>query len=622
MTVTTPRWPAALLVALCFAVAAPHTGKAQPNPENNPDRKTEEKIAEIERWLEDVTVDVTPFEKKKLTIAQLLEALEQQLPKGKKISFRFDADALGKDLPAISRAPVTFAGAPRHLSVSTVLAVAMSQSHRRERLDYRVGPTHVTITTPERALCIRSYDIRELLQRTDQLFAHLKKLNVHYRVADLRPPGPDDGPALLVRVLLTSTAIGGMAAVPLTADNIRVLNGTRLEIRTNAKGHRDIAHLLADLGGQTDELVLMDACLYEVDRAFFVKHVVPLLRGDESPRERSVAIPITGELFQKLQQQKVVLRGDSVKIWPGRQTTFLCWQRAFCYAGRPGAPDDEPWSSYQADLEGVTFLALPTVGRDRGWMRVQVTRKVTQLVGMAKAKVLNPSTGKDAEVESPNLRKDSATAEVLLQTGQALLLTTDFRPSGEVEKDRVWLALVRPQIWSAARQKVILGDGKYPESDPPKKKPAGKRPGPLPVPVPPTADTNAILQAVVEDVMTSPALKRDRAFYGTPAEKRFALTDGFDFAWPKGFQPAVDGYELYQERGEGPRPFQRRILGIRLDLFAFEKKGAGSIAHVSVLLENVGGVENGSVLGGCFVQYTARRQGKRWVVERGLIMAH
>ena len=85
---------------------------------------------------------------------------------------------------------------------------------------------------------------------------------------------------------------------------------------------------------------------------------------------------------------------------------------------------------------------------------------------------------------------------------------------------------------------------------------------------------------------------------------------------------SVAGYVRVDLPGECQFHGHNRLLGIRFDRFDWDGKKAVKEFSIGVVISNVGGNGNamGSVIGGCFVNYTAKRKGKRWVVQLDSIL--
>src|SRR5262249_36837052 len=134
----------AALLLLLSAIAAP--AQAPDGPDQKTDaKKAAEQVARIEQLLDE------PVETKALQepmeLADLLAAVEKQLPKDKKVSFRFDDKAFGKELAAVKKTQVKLPPFPRRMSVRALLRLALSKvvPEADDEIDYLVLPTHVLI---------------------------------------------------------------------------------------------------------------------------------------------------------------------------------------------------------------------------------------------------------------------------------------------------------------------------------------------------------------------------------------------------------------------------------------------------------------------------------------------
>src|SRR5262249_25492966 len=156
-------------------------------------------------------------------------------------------------------------------------------------------------------------------------------------------------------------------------------------------------------------------------------------------------------------------------------------------------------------------------------LRFQVTHFAKQLLGITKSKIVDDRTGKEVEVESPNLYKTSLRGKVQLPDGQPVLMLLHYRPPGKENEKRVWLLVARPIIWieAEAEERRKGGEEFTPKSvwtTEVEKVEKPKEPAPLPS----SDDVNQILQAVVNDLLTNPDLKATREFYGAGKAKTFA----------------------------------------------------------------------------------------------------
>src|SRR5262249_14363633 len=158
------------------------------------------------------------------------------------------------------------------------------------------------------------------------------------------------------------------------------------------------------------------------------------------------------------------------------------------------------------------------------------------------------STGKEVEIESPNLHKTTMTGTVQIPDGSPILMPVSYRPPGKGSEGKIWLLLARPFIWIDAEVQEIKQGGGHElsqksvwESEIAKdEKPAPKRR------LPSKDDVKQVLQAIITDVLTNPEFKSLRNSYGTEKDKTLALVDDDDLGWPQGFTPETHGYKLVE----------------------------------------------------------------------------
>jgi hypothetical protein len=588
--------------ALLFARMPGLVDAADPDRSGKPATKTEDRILEIQKLLES-PVEMKGFPEP-VPLEKFLATLEALLPEGKRVSFRIDEEAFGKQLPKVAGATVK---CPRvkNVSLVSVLRRALSQVSEIDEVDFAIRPGGVVITRPRLAAHRVVYDVRGFVRQVPQLLRDLAEESPElYR--DLKP---DDGPGMLVRFLSNGVALRPW-------ETIEILNGTRLAVFASPTRHEEIDDLLSVLRRRADVAVIMNARLYEVDRAFFAKHVAPLFARDKDSDERPQVIPIEGPLFKKIIQEKLLLESEDEKLRPRQKAPFLSRQEVFRFAAGPH-PTKAGEAVTGTGTAGVSFEVQPVLSYDLRYLRLHVSQEVAQLVGIDKVKTLDVASGKEVEVESPNLRKTTVTGTVQIPDGGAILMPVAYRPPGKDNADKVWLLVARPFIWIEEEVRFIRKEGgdvtprSVWDSEVPKDE---QKPTPA-KPLPFNDEVKEVLQAVITDVLTNPDLKDTREFYGTAKDNTVTLVDNEKLGWPKEFKPDAHGYKLVEVR---PDPFanRRRILGIRLD--RFELKPGKSGPHdesIQVCVFNAGGDANGGVIGSCTVYYGLKRVGKHWAVE-------
>ena len=135
-----------------------------------------------------------------------------------------------------------------------------------------------------------------------------------------------------------------------------------------------------------------------------------------------------------------------------------------------------------------------------------------------------------------------------------------------------------------------------------------------------TQQNQAILDAVVRDILVNPAHKSSRDFYGTPENSDLALVsnDNYGVPWPTAYRPDISGYKfsrIAEGRQSGSR--RRRLLGLRIDKFNLEQKTGDIFDYpIEVTILNAGGDPDGVIhIGGCTVYYMPRATNGTWTVE-------
>lgn len=367
-----------------------------------------------------------------LTLGTLLPLLEGQLAAGKKVALFLDEKALGDDVKRVASAKVRRLDGERPLGWVLERALAMSPVE----VDYAILPPGVVITTPRRAAHAVAYDVRPLLRHADRVLAILRQQGPDvYR--DLRP---GDGVEVLVRAVV--------ATVPLREwEAVAVENGTHLVVTATGRKHAEVVSLLDALDRHLGVAVVMNARLYEVDRAFFTKRLAPRFAPDKATGQRPAVVALDDTTFQAVVKETLVSEGDNDrKLLPDRPSPFLSRQAAFRYAPGDG--------TVRTGLAGVAFAVTPEVSPDRRSLTLAITQTATHLVRIDKATTRDAVTGKEAVVEVPALRKTTAAGKVDLLDAGALLMPV------ESPGDKVLVLVARPYLWIAdeERERRRAGD--------------------------------------------------------------------------------------------------------------------------------------------------------------------
>ena len=503
-----------------------------------------------------------------MPLVKFLSVLEAKVPAEKRLAIRLDENGLGKDLAKVAGTNVQLPRL-RNLSLATALRLALKQVDRQVELEVAYLPTGLLITRPRLAAYTASYPIADVVEAWPSLYPELERTeNV--------PGQAGDGATELVRLLAKVVTLEPW-------ETVQVLNGARLVVHATPTRQREVESLLQAMRRLADLGVYMNARLYEVDQAWYAKHVAPLLAKDGG----QAVVAIDGTLLKKITPHKVILESESVKLRPNQPAGFLSMESQYRYATGVGG--------IETGLAGVTFTVRPLVSPDRRFLRLHIEQKVRELVRIDKVKRLDPATGKDVEVEVPSIRPATITGRVDLPDSNPLLMAVDHRPK---EEGKVWLLVARPMIWIEEEVKELrqAGQAITPQSA---WQLEVSEPDPPPPPLPLNDDVKAVLQAVITDVLTNPDLTIIRESYGTAKDKTLALMPSEKIGWPRDFHPALHGYQLVV-----PNPFDhpRPVLGIRIDRFGLKEKEA-DVAPIEIQV------------GGCSVSYLPKRKGDRWIVE-------
>jgi hypothetical protein len=603
-----------LILAVALLAIAVACAAAQ-EPAGKTDKKTPEAIARVAALL-DAMIETKHFHDE-MPLAKFLSALEGALPPKDRITLRVDEKAFGKELPNVLAASVRLPAVPKRMTLHTALRLAISNA-TNEDTDFAISPAGILITSPRLAASSITYNVRDVIDRMPRLRPSVIEYR-HYGDV-FSGIDPTDGAALLVRLLANDVTLYAW-------ESIQVQNDSRLIALACPRHHHAIADLLAAVRRMDDLAVVMNARLYEVDRRFFAKHISGLLVGEEPPEgllrpgtridDRPVVIPIEAPLLAKLMKQKLVLESDDIKIRPGEKAVFLAHQTLFQFDA--GIPLGKRLLAIGTGLAGVRLAVQPTVSPDRRFLRLQISQHITRLEAINKGKQLDATMGNEREIDVPAICEFSATGTVQIPDGDPFLMPVDYRPPGKEHADKVWLLVARPVIWIQEEQdRVKAGDEPpvRPKSiwESPTSKEVEEAIPPSPEP-PLTDDVKEILQLVITDVLTNPQLKDMRALYGTAKDRTLAFKAGSKWSWPKELNPGTSGFQIVTGPGD-PFERQRRVLGLRLDAFAFTgKRESPTEAEIEIALVNAGGSDNGGVIGVCRLSYVARRVGKRWSVH-------
>jgi hypothetical protein len=572
----------ALLGVLALGAVGPAPG-ALAEPEETLDQKHADAVRKMEQLFYEHQIETKRFTDV-MPLTKFLAALEEQLPKDKKIALRIDQEAFGDSFAEVAATPIVLPPHPKEVSVGWALELARKRIKTKH--DYRIDGTAFVITTPGRALYTAVYDIRDAIAKPETIAFFQSFWNAVPGSWDAfqenvrgRNREPAERAALVVRAIVSHVELGNPKQGSIDPATVQVLNATRLVIRTNAAKHSEVGALLRALRSLGDVTVAVKAQLYEVDDAFFtkLKNVKPV-DWEELEREFLAGVPATGEsLFKLLDKHTMLQAGDEVMVDDGMIAGLLSRHQALTFLpSRAQVVKGD--KSRQTVLAGVAFLAGVRVGADRRFVRMRLTEKGTEVLRVKKEKVLVDNTGNEAEAETPLLKEAVHTRDLEIPDGGSMLVPVHYRPPSVQEKNRHWVLWITPRIIIEEEERLIHQQALV-----------------------------SIAPMVVANVLKNPRLKSVREFYGDPGDRRLALADSAAWAWPKVFD--VPGYERASADPKG-----KKLLGIRIDRVEPERMD-GANRDVMVTLMNAGGSANRAVLGECTVRYRARPVESGWTLE-------
>ena len=444
-------------------------------------------------------------------------------------------------------------------------------------MDYALRPTGVVLTRPRLAARTVTYDVGDALRVSGRV------LGDRDRAA---------GPVTVARLAELLTTNAGLRP----RETIDVLNDRRLSVSAAPARQHAVAALVGSLTRLADLGVYMNARLYEVDRPFFQSVIAPVVAGKKD-EPAPVAVRVERKLLAKVLKRTLVQQSEEMKLVPDHKAAFLAREHFV-----PGV-----------GLTGVSVAVRPEVSPDRRHLRLHLTQAVAELVPADGAK------GPDAPAAGPTVRRATVAGTVDIRDGEAILMPVAYRPPGEGGADKAWVLVAHPLIWIEAEERE-----------------RGTRSRPYDIwdatdwddltrelavrakPLPAAEDTKAILQVVLDHLLTSKDIASSRQFYGTEADRTILLSNTGKWAWPDGFRPDLHGYKPVTGRPGpfAPRAEWNRVLGVRIDRFEPDAKPKGPLGGpIEVCLFNAGGEANGSVIGGCFVYYVPKRVDGKWTVE-------
>jgi hypothetical protein len=379
-------------------------------------------------------------------------------------------------------------------------------------------------------------------------------------------------PDRVIKVLLEDEFSADLAT-------IQVLNEKRLMIRANEKMHNYANYLVDTFRSLDDMQVIVTARLYEADDAFYqkLKNMKPISLEEEEKLLLAGKPSPWDPLLKLLPKQKQVLRGDEIKVGDGEKAVLLSRHKVMTCLRSP-EQFRKGEDGRQRVLLGFSFIGKFQISADRRFLRVKLKEEVTELQELKKVMASLPGVSEQKLVaEIPFLSVTTHTRVLEIADGGTILVPVQVR-TPDLGKDRFWVLAITPRIWIGEEERTI-------------------EKGAL----------SELLPVVAADILKNPRLKNLRQFYGTPGDQRFALVNSPAWTWTKEDRPDVAGFQLAPGQRTG-----KRLLGIRIDQYQAGKNGDYTI---TASLVNAGGSDNGPVIGGGTIRYSARSTDKGWRVE-------
>jgi hypothetical protein len=443
-----------------------------------PDKKHEDTVQKVQNLLDEELVDPKQFQTDR-PLAQFLEAVEKQLPKDKRITLRIDKEAFGAKAAEVAATPMRLPPLKGALSLRRVLEMALARI--KVKADYGIETSEVIITTPQRALYRVVYDVRDIVAKPDVLAYEVLPHRDFPEVTGfrerprLRQAEPAQRAALLVDALVTATNLDAGPTAG-AQDSILVLNGTRLDIQSNAARHDQIAGFLQALRRVGDVAVILETKLYEVDRAMYdrVANAKRWSRADWEEAERRFLAgkaPKGESLIDRLEKQKLVQAGEKVKLDNGLSAGVLSRHHAVSCLPSPAEIEQRKkmlpkglevlgpthvakgTKAPAAVLEGVSFLAKVRVSGDRRFVWLKLTEKVAIL--QAIHKTTYPDGATELLTGVPILDENQYSRVEYIADGATVAMPVHYRPRSADGKERWWVLSITPRIYIEEEEEMI-----------------------------------------------------------------------------------------------------------------------------------------------------------------------
>jgi hypothetical protein len=300
------------------------------------------------------------------------------------------------------------------------------------------------------APCVRGDDKPEPKPAKDEVVR-----TVVYDVSELihRPGGRTgyDNIDEIAREIVTSVQPGRWGGETEGENRLTELNGTKLEIRTKAKYHAEIADQLAALRRMMDMAVNLRVDLFAVDRDLFEKVIKPKFGA------RPVA---EGDALDLLHKKRSLVVTNAVSGASRKELQPLSVRQVFTFVenARPG--EKRQVDEYGSGFQGLSVRVTPTVSPDRRFVTLKVVQQATELIELKKQTRLTfaDTELREVIVEVPHLSETTTTTTIEVGDGGSAMALVTYRTPAAKAKDRVLVLVLRPEIYIAEEDKARTGN--------------------------------------------------------------------------------------------------------------------------------------------------------------------
>jgi hypothetical protein len=249
----------------------------------------------------------------------------------------------------------------------------------------------------------------------------------------------------IVKLIITDVEPGSWGGEDDGKNRLRELNGTKLEIVTTPKNHKEIADLLEAHRRVNDCDVNLRAALYEIDRAVWEKEVRPMLN-------RQPAAPVGDVVVELLRKTGTEVSARDLPIANGGVARILSVRKAFTYIEKASAGEKRQINEYGTGFQGMSVCVTPVIAPDRRSVRLKIELTSAELLGLTKRTriaVFGDADVREVTIERPELSEVTAATTLEVQDGAWALAAVAYRPADVRKKDRVWVLAVKPVIYIA-----------------------------------------------------------------------------------------------------------------------------------------------------------------------------